>query len=150
MPTDPTQRLRRMLVAVLAVGMLGVGAELALTGHDEDLDQRIPLFTIAAGLAALAWHAFAGSRASCAGLRLAMLLLAGSGALGLYLHQRSNAEFQAELNPGLDGWGLLLATLRATSPPSLAPGVLALLGAIGWIATHRDGRTGTHPRKTTQ
>ncbi len=79
-----------------------------------------------------------------------MLGLLGSAVLGLYFHYRSNEEFQRELEPSLTGWSLFLATMRAHSPPSLAPGAMGLLGAIGWIATYGRGSGANTLSKTTR
>jgi len=125
-----------MLAAVLFAGVLGLGAELVLIEHDEDWKQLVPLVALGAAVIAQVWDTFGRGRASKAALRIAMLGLVVSGIAGLVLHYQSNVEFQRELNASLDGWRLVLATMRSHSPPSLAPGFLCLLGAIGWIATH--------------
>ncbi len=113
--------------------MLGIGAELALTEHFEDLQQALPLIALGVGLVALAFHAFARGKVPRTALRLAMLAVVATGIAGLWFHYVSNEEFQSELDPSLDGWRLILATMRAQSPPALAPGALLLLGAIGWL-----------------
>ena len=128
-----------MLTGVLFVGLLGTAAELVLIEHYEDRNQLVPLIALGLGLAALGWDTAAQGRASRRALRLAMLGLVASSVAGMVLHYRSNEEFQRELDPALTGRQLVLATLRSQSPPSLAPGMLGLLGALGWIATH--GRT---------
>lgn len=132
---DPTKLPRRLLACVLFLGLLGVGAELVLVEHWDDWKQLIPLVTLGVGLLALVWDGIAGSRASRWILRFAMLGLIAAAVAGIYLHYQSNVEFQLELEPDLSGWPLVLETLRASSPPTLAPGSLALLGAIGWITT---------------
>lgn len=142
---DPARSMRRMLVAVLFVGIVGVSAELVLIEHDESLEQLVPLIAAGASVVALAWDTLARGRASRLVLRIALLALAASGVYGLYLHYASNEEFQRELEPTLAGWDLVLETLRSSSPPALAPGVLTLLGAIGWIAT-----LGRKPAKPSQ
>ena len=64
---------------------------------------------------------------------LAMLVL---GAVGVVLHFQSNLEFKRELSPDLRGWRLFMETMRATAPPPLAPGALAILAAIGLLAIY--------------
>ena len=49
--------LRRFLLIVLLLGMLGTEAELVLTSHTEDLAQWIPVLLILAALIVIAWHA---------------------------------------------------------------------------------------------
>lgn len=146
---DHARFLRRAVAAVLLLGMLGVGAELVLIEHVEGWSQQAPLLALGAGVGALAWDALAASRASRLVLRLAMLGLVIAGAAGVYLHYESNEEFQRELDPSLRGWPLALATLRAHSPPSLAPAVLGLLGTLGWLATTGRDPTNHDPRRRT-
>jgi 4-amino-4-deoxy-L-arabinose transferase-like glycosyltransferase len=146
---DPADSLRRSLRGLLVLGLLGVGAELLLIGHDEEPKQLVPLLALGAALATLLWDALARSPASRRALRLAMLALVVSAAAGLYLHYESNQEFQRELDPELRGARLVWATLRAQSPPALAPAILALLGALGWISTRDPGPPEEPRRKTT-
>ena len=132
---EPAQHMRRMLRGVLFLGMLGVGADLLLTEHYEALNQLVPLIALGVTLVALGWDTVANARMSRRVLRIALLGLVASGIAGCYLHYESNEEFKRELDPSLDGWHLVLESMRSHSPPSLAPGVMGLLGAIGWIAT---------------
>jgi hypothetical protein len=131
-----------MILGVSALGMIGVGTELVLTEHTEGWRQWLPLVALGASLAALGWDAVSGGRASQRVLQLTMLGLMAAACAGLYMHYGSNEEFQREMDPDLGGWGLFLATMRAQSPPSLAPGVMGLLGALGLIATHGRKHTG--------
>jgi hypothetical protein len=118
--------------------MLGVGVELLLIDHVEDWKQLLPLIALGVAVAALAWHVRTGGGASRMAVRLAMLGLVAAGVAGLVLHYESNEEFQRELDPSLEGLHLVWATLRQHSPPALAPGVLGIFGALGWIATRRE------------
>lgn len=132
---DPTRTIRRLLRFVLLFSMLGVVGELVLLEHYDDFDQLIPMIAMGASVLTLAWDSFAPGRASRIFLRLAMVGLVTAAVAGLFKHYESNVEFQRELEPDLEGWGLVLETLKSGSPPALAPGVLALFGAIGWIST---------------
>jgi hypothetical protein len=141
--SDSAHALRRLLGVVLALAMFGVGAELVLIEHDEDWQQLVPLVALGVALLAYLWDARARRGASLTVFRVAMLCLMATAIAGLYLHYESNEEFQREMDPSLDGWQLMLATLRCSSPPSLAPATFGLLGAIGWLATYGRTRTTT-------
>lgn len=147
---DSPYTMRRWLGAILLLGILGVSAELVLIEHDEDLQQLVPLIASGASVTALGWYSLSRGRPARLALRAAMLGLVASAAYGLWLHYQSNEEFQRELDPDLEGWGLVLETMRSSSPPSLAPGVLALLGAIGWIATLGRGPDPSPEPKSTR
>ena len=144
--TTRTERARLDFISgLMAFNSTGIGAR--MIEHYEDRWQYTQLIALSLGLVALVWDTVAVGPASRRALRIAMLGLVASAAVGLYLHFDSNEEFQRELDPSLAGWRLVLATMRAQSPPSLAPSFMALLGAIGWIATH--GRNNTDRQRTT-
>ena len=132
---DPLTRLCRALRGLFFLGALGVLVELLLIEHHSDWRERLPLFVLGGSLVALALEAWRGGPGLRALLRLGSSTLVVVSLVGLYLHYRSNEEFQRELHPELEGWGLFLASMRAHSPPSLAPAVLVLLGILGWLAT---------------
>ncbi len=131
--------LRRLLLAVLLVGLVGTATELLLMGHDEDAWQVIPLVALA--LAALASFGMVATRfASATATRLfraAMLLLMLSGIMGSVLHYRANMEFKREMDPSLSGVALFSSVVQVQSPPALAPGNMALLGLFGFACAFR-------------
>ena len=135
--TDIELQLRRLILALLALGLAGVGVELVALGHYEDPLQLVPLGLIAAALGVIAWHAVAGRRNSLRALRVIALLLMVSGGAGVFFHYRGNMEFQLDTNPDLSGWPLFAKILHAKAPPALAPGVMAQLGLLGLIYTFR-------------
>ena len=130
-------RLRSALAVILALGLLGSGAELLLLEHYKDKAQLIPLVAIGATLLALGWHRLAPGRRSQRSLQFLLSLLLVTGLLGVVLHLRGIAEFQREMEPSLAGWPLWWKTLRAKAPPALAPGVLAELGLLGLVYVSR-------------
>lgn len=130
-------RLRRLILALLALGLLGVGTELLAIGHFEDRPQVIPLVTVATALTAVAWQAIAASRTSLRVFRVAMMVVIAAGLAGIWLHYRGNMEFQLEINPAQSGWELFSKVLHAKTPPAFAPGVMAQLGLLGLIYTYR-------------
>ena len=96
------QRLRRLLAVILAVGMVGVAAELLLLGHTEAWQQRIPLGLLALGLAALVASTLNPRlEPDAAGLHrsLAMRISSSSGPVA----QRKNDSRDARSRPDLSG-----------------------------------------------
>lgn len=126
--------LRRGILALLVAGLLGTGTELLLMGHTEDLAQLIPLLLIGLSLLVLGWYAAGESALSLQVLRGIMLLSVVSGAVGSFLHYRGNVEFEIEMTPGLQGWGLFREAMSGATP-ALAPGTMILLGALGLLYT---------------
>ena len=135
---------RRILLAILVLGVLGIMAELMLLNHIEDLSQLIPLGL--GGLTLLMSGAIA-IKPTTAGIRLfqlVMILLIVSGAVGIYLHYGATTEFQLEMDPTLTGFALFKKAIVAKAPPALAPGAMIQLGLIGLAYTFRHpllGRT---------
>jgi hypothetical protein len=129
--------LRRSILAVFVLGVVGSCAELLLLGHDEDLKQFIPLVLFAVALAGLAWIAATGARRAFLVFRGTMALFIVAGLLGSWLHFKANREFQLEVDPSLTGWALLTEALQAKSPPALAPGVMVQFGLLGLAWTFR-------------
>ena len=124
---------RRWLLAVLVLGICGLGAELVLLVHYEALDQSIPLGLGAAGLAVLAWVTVAPGSGSVAATKAVMAGFVIAGAVGVWLHVQANAEFQRDIDPALAGLDLFWKVLQAKAPPALAPGVMVQLGLLGWL-----------------
>jgi len=134
---DTLFRLRRILAAVLLLGMTGTFVELLLLQHDEDAIQILPLALLGTGVAAVLWRMATGSAASGAAVRGLMLLFLAAGAAGVYFHFTANLEFQRETDPALRGMPLFRQALAAKVPPPLAPGVMLQLGLIGLAYTYR-------------
>jgi hypothetical protein len=128
-------RIRKLLLWLLAAGTLGTSLELLLIGHFEAIAQIAPLVLLAAGFAAAAWH-LASARASVAVLRGLMLLFVLAGGVGIALHYRGNAEFELEMYPAMAGAELIGKTLTGATPV-FAPGTMAMLGALGLVASYR-------------
>jgi hypothetical protein len=128
--------VRRLLLALVLLGMIGLAAELVLLEHVESVWQWVPLAALALGFAAgaalfarpvpVAVHVF----------RVAMAVFVAAGVLGLYLHVRGNVEFEREMDSGLRGLALVWEALRGATP-ALAPGALAHLGLLGLACTYR-------------
>ena len=130
--------LRRLLAAILLLGMSGTLVELLLLRHFGDRVQLIPLGLLGLGVLAVAWHAWTRSRASATVVRILMALFVAAGFAGVYYHFAANVEFQKETDPTLAGRALIWKALEATVPPALAPGVMLQLGLIGLTYTYRS------------
>jgi len=128
--------LRRILLAVVLVGIAGLSAELLLLEHYEDVWQWTPLALLAAGIVAGAAVALRPGRGVLLAFRAVMAVYIVGGALGAYLHLRGNMEFERESDPALTGTALLWESLRGATP-ALAPGSLAQLGLVGLALAYR-------------
>jgi hypothetical protein len=134
---DVLGTLRRLLLALIAVGLTGTATELVLLEHYEEGWQILPLALLAMALAAVAAQAFVGTAATLRALRGAMALLIVAGALGVLLHYRGNLEFQADMDPTLSQWELFKKVIRAKAPPALAPGSMVQIGLLGLVYSYR-------------
>jgi hypothetical protein len=137
-----TDAARRILLAILVLGVVGIIAELLLLNHIEDWEQWIPL---GLGAATLLLSAAVGMRPTSATIRLfqsLMVLLVISGAVGIYLHYGATTEFQLEMDPTLRGFALFKKAIVAKAPPALAPGAMTQLGLIGLAYTFRHPALG--------
>jgi hypothetical protein len=132
-------RVRALLLAVLAIGLSGTAVDLFLLEHYEDVWQAPPLVAVALGLVTVAWAWRTGSAAAVRALRLVMILCLLTGAAGLAWHYQGNVEFQREMDPSLAGWALVMKVIRAKAPPALAPAAMIQIGLLGLLYTYRHG-----------
>ena len=126
--------LRGALLVILAIGLVGVLAELILLEHTEETWQRLPIFMLMASLIVLGWHAFDRGPMPVRAIQGVMLLFVITGAIGVVLHFKGNVEFELDMQPTLSGTTLLWQTLRGATP-TLAPGTMVQLGLIGLAYT---------------
>jgi hypothetical protein len=141
------RRLRRLLLAILTIGMAGTAIDLLLLEHYEDVWQIPPLLIIALGLVAVGWVWTAGSGTAVVAMRIVMLLAIAGGVAGIALHYYGNREFQLEIDPELQGWALVAKIMTAKAPPALAPAVMIQLGLLGLIYTYRHPALETPSRE---
>jgi hypothetical protein len=137
---DRLERLRRWVLWVLVLGLVGTETELLLLEHYDGPWQFVPLILIASALAVLAWHTRRYDAASLSAFRIIMVLFLIAGLIGLVLHFRGAAQFQLETNPNLGKWELVKKVMRVKAPPVLAPGVMLQLGLIGLAYAFSDFR----------
>ena len=132
-----TDAARRLLLAILILGVIGISAELLLLGHDEDFNQLIPLVLAAATIVMTVAVSLKPTSATVRVFQALMVLLVTSGAVGMYLHFQVNMDFQLEMDPALKGIALFQKAILAKTPPALAPGAMTQLGLIGLAYTFR-------------
>ncbi len=132
----PLGTLRALLLAIVFVGIIGTGVELALLGHFEDWVQLSPLLLLVAGLVVAIWQVATPGAASVRALQFVMVLFVANGLVGVGYHYAGNDEFERELYPGIEGLTLVGQAL-AGATPVLAPGSMMLLGLVGLTYAHR-------------
>jgi len=129
--------MHHLLLALLVIGLIGMGTELLLLRHTETVWELIPLLLIGWSLVTVAWHAIWRDRASIRALQATMGLFLIAGMTGFALHYQANMEFRLETNPSLSGSALVWAVLSGKTPPVLAPGAMIQLGLLGLIYTYK-------------
>jgi hypothetical protein len=137
---DRVELLRRWILGVLVLGLLGTVTELVLLEHYERPLQFVPLVLIVAAIAALAFEFKRHDTASGRALQIVMVLFILAGFAGFVAHFLGSAEFQLELNPDMSTSELLEKVLRAKAPPLLAPGMMLQLGLLGLAYVFSDSR----------
>jgi len=134
--------VRRIILGLVALGTIGMTAELVLVGHYEDGNQLIPLALAGAGLIAMTAMRLAPGVATFRAFQFVMLLYAGAGVIGITLHYKANASHLHETEPGLQGVALLKKVVTSATPPALAPGLMVQLALLGLSYTYK------HPQLT--
>jgi uncharacterized membrane protein len=138
--TDRIEVLRRWILGVLVLGLLGTVTELVLLEHYEQPLQFVPLLLIVAAVAVLVWEVRRRDAASRRAVQVVMALFVLAGFVGFVAHFYGSAEYQLELNPEMSSWELIEKVLRAKAPPLLAPGMMLQLGLLGLAYVFSDSR----------
>ncbi len=128
--------VRRFLLWIVMAGIVGLGVELVLLEHFDELLQWIPLVLLVLGLAAAVALALRASRAAVRALQAVSVLYIAAGTLGLWLHFDGNMEFEREDDPSAATTVLVRRAIFGATP-LLAPGALAQLGLIGLCIGYR-------------
>lgn len=134
--SEALTRIRRFLLATLAAGLAGTLAELVLLGHDESVQQWIPIVLLGGGILVVAWHAIAPRPVTVRALQTTMVLFLAAALLGIGLHYDGNVEFELEITPSMRGAELVKEALTGATPV-MAPGAMGLLGLIGLAHAYR-------------
>ena len=127
---------RRFALYLLLLGTAGVAVELVLLEHYADPWQWAPLTLLGLALVLGSALTVRPTAALVRSLQVLMALFVLASALGIYLHVRSNVEFELELRPSVAGRELIVETLKGAIP-ALAPGAMAQLGLLGLLACFR-------------
>ncbi len=130
------ETLRAALLAVLTLGIAGMGVELFLLGHTEDVWQWTPIVLLAGAVVVIGCHVVRPGVASVRALQSVMALFVASGMVGLALHYKGNVEFEREMYPSLAGWQLFKQAMTGATP-SLAPGTMVQFGLLGLLYAFR-------------
>jgi hypothetical protein len=133
---EESRPIRRLLLWVMLVGMLGLLVELALIEHVDDALQWIPLVALGAGLVVVAALLVRPTRGWVRALQALSLAFLVAGGLGIYLHLDGNIEWEREDDPAASTADVVVRALAGTIP-LLAPGALAQLGLIGLVVAYR-------------
>lgn len=141
------RRMRRGLLLVLLLVLVGTSTDLLLLEHYEEWEQWLPLAANALALGALGWLGLGGGARAVRGLQGVMLACLVLGVLGVWFHFRGNLEFQLEIDPTQGRWELFRQVLRAKAPPVLAPGTMVQLGLIGLLFSYRHPALARGPEK---
>ena len=139
--------LRRLVLAVLTFGIVGVGFELVLLDHMEDPWQWAPIALLAAALPVSIWLILSPGFAVIRTYQAMMVLFVISGFVGQWLHYQGNVEFELEMYPSRQGLELVWEALGGAYP-SLAPGTMILFGLLGLVACFRHPAVHTGPVTT--
>jgi hypothetical protein len=131
------ETVRRILLVILGIGLVGTATELILLKHHEGPWQLIPLVLIGTACLVLVWHLATRSDVSVIAWQITMVLFVASGLIGVVLHYQANVEFQLEIDPSAAGTALFWKVMEAKAPPALAPGSMVQLGLIGLVYSYR-------------
>jgi hypothetical protein len=145
MTPDTATTIRRLLLAVITLGLIGTAVDLVLLEHYEDSWQLVPLFVIVMALGAIAAYMRTGSALTIRVLQSVMLLCVLVGGIGVVLHYQGNLEIQVDMDPTLSHWQYFTKVMRAKAPPALAPAAMAQLGLLGLVFSYRH--PGLEPRR---
>ena len=134
-PLDGVAVIRRLLLALVAIGAVGLEVELLLLAHWDSAVQYTPLVLLGVVLVAvlLVWRR--PSSRTVRFFQVVMALCVVVGGVGILLHYRGNVEFELEHEP-VHGWKLFWESIRGATP-ALAPGAMAQLGLLGLVYCYR-------------
>ncbi|MGE0227147.1 MAG: hypothetical protein AB7I38_01485 [Dehalococcoidia bacterium] len=137
--------LRRALLALVGLGLLGTAVELVLERHWDGVEQLIPWPFLAAGVVSFALLVARPGRGTVQLARVLAAALFVGASIGVWRHVAANydagfLDFRyADRWPvmsGIDRWWHA-ATKTVGPAPVLAPGVLAQVGLALLFATFR-------------
>ena len=135
-PADTAGPLRRLLLALIVFGTVGLLAELLLLEHWEPGWQLTPLVLLTTLLVLATLALRRPSAALVRAMRTVGIVCVLAGALGAWVHLDDNVGSERRRNPELAGNALLWEGVRGRAP-LLAPGALLQLGLVGLLFAYR-------------
>ncbi|MEM8938907.1 MAG: hypothetical protein AAGC64_06135 [Bacteroidota bacterium] len=126
-PAKQKNQQYRMALLIFLILHVGLILELILIGHYESFWQCFPLISLGFGLLSL----FINDK-SLVLVKFFYLITMFSGVIGVFLHLKSNWEFELEMYPGMPTRKLLVESLSGALP-ALAPGTLIPIGLMGFL-----------------
>ncbi len=125
---------QRLLLLIVLLSASITLVELLLLEHAEEWQQIIPVLLLGAVILATGLVLLTAQRWAVQTMRVVLALCLISAVLGLYFHYQANAEFVLERHPKMTGLELFKSAMMG-GMPALAPGAMAQLALIGWLAT---------------
>ena len=122
---------------LLFIALLTAGAtltELLLLEHFEEWQQVIPIVLLVLAAGSIILLLITSARWAVLLLRVVLTVCFVSALLGIWFHYQANVEFVLERHPNLTGLALFKEAAMGAMP-SLAPGAMAQLALMGWLAT---------------
>jgi hypothetical protein len=145
---DLLSRFRRLLLALVLLGVVGLTLELALLEHTESATQLLPFAVLVIGFLVAAKVAVSPTAVAVRIFQGVMLAFVASGLLGLVLHLRGNILFELETDPSARGLDLVWRSLRG-GVPLLAPAAMAQIGLLGLVFAYRHPTLRAHAPSAT-
>ena len=130
------QVLRRTLLGIISLGVVGTLTELFLMGHYKEATQWPPIILLALTAIGVVMMVIKPTPRNIKLFRWLMLLVAVSSLVGIFFHLKGNIEFKLETKPDLAGLALLWKSIQG-GIPVLAPGMMAQVGLLGLAYTFR-------------
>jgi hypothetical protein len=142
---DVLTRLRRVLLALATMLLLGTLVELWLVNHTEDAIQWVPFVLCGLGLLAIVLYVFRKAPATIWFLRIVMTLMILGSVLGIYLHVSRNMALEREIHPNASTSQVWRKGFGGANP-LLAPGILAISAFLMLLASYKyDVVSGNSP-----
>lgn len=153
MTLDPTPEtssvLRRILLAILAFGIVGLVPELLLLEHVKSPTQLIPFALLVLMAVGVGLVYFRPNRTNLRLFQVLMILVALGSLMGVWEHLEGNLEYVRELSPTLSGLPLLWKALHKGAPV-LAPGMMLQMALLGLAFTFRHPAWGKRGARAAQ
>lgn len=125
----PRSTVHRLLLSLVAAGVVGTAAELWFAEHSDGARQLIPWFMLAVIAALAAMTAVRPSHTVVRAVRVALVALIASATYGVYLHLDKNWYVAEQRYPDA-GLPTLIREALQGQRRVLAPGNLVLLGFV--------------------